>query len=112
MNGEKTSYRLYALSLNRKNMELAASERFSRVTPYYILVYTTAEKPTGAIEIIGEELERLSAEDSRWIFDCNIAILAEEAELRKPEVMRSLSERVERLEEELAKKRQELEEGK
>lgn len=106
---EKTKYRLYALSVGRKSVERAAGERFARVTPYYVLIYTTDEPPKGAIELSVDDIDRLSSDDNRWLFDCNIAILAEMSEKRRPEVMQSLSERIERLEQELARKKQELE---
>lgn len=110
-NDKKITYRLFALSLNRRNVELAADERFSRVTPNYVLIYTTGAKPDGSIGVAAWEVDQLSEADRVWLYDCNTAILAEESEKRKPEVIRSISERMERLEEELRKLKDEEKKG-
>ena len=43
---EKKVYRLYALRVTQESVETAMSERFSRIAPGYILIYTagTAEE--------------------------------------------------------------------
>ena len=113
-NGKK-NYRLYALPLTAENIELAARERFSRATPFpapgYVLVYTRSPLGTSredAVEITKETLGRLTEQDNRWFYDCNAVILAEEMQKNQPELMKILSERVTALEEELRKRKAEL----
>ena len=101
-------YRLYALSTGKRGVEIAAQERFARVTPYYILIYTKSRKPVGAIDIADGEEKRLSDEDERWLIDCATAILAEEIEKNKPKLFDTLSERIEELERELARRKEEM----
>lgn len=108
-NDEIIPYRLYALSVSRKTVALVAQERFARVTPYYVLIYTQGEKPEGAIEIADGEEKRLSDQDERWLIDCAIVILAEEIEKHKPELFEALSERIQELEAELQRRKEELE---
>ena len=110
---EKTVYRLYAMPLTANNIRAAAQERFSRATPSpapgYVLVYTDGEKPRGSEEITKERVDLLSPADERWLFDSNTALIAEQIELHKPEVMKGLSESIAALETELRKKKAELE---
>lgn len=111
MDNLKIVYKLYALEMKRETIELAGTERFSRVTPFYVLIYTAGDAPKDSIELSGSETKRLSDEDERWLLDCNIVILREETEKREPEIIKDLSDRVERLEAALAAKRKELEGG-
>ena len=110
----KTIYRLYALPLTISNIDIAAKYRFSRATPTpvpgYVLIYTDDNTPDGAYEITEDDAKLLSAADERWLFDSNAAIIAEEIELHKPDILRGLSERVEALETELKLKKEELSE--
>lgn len=110
---EKTVYRLYALQLNSNNISIAAQHRFSRATPTpapgYVLVYTDGVKPEQSEEITEERAKLLSPADVRWLFDSNAAIIAEEMERNKPEILRGMSERIEALGEELQRRKQELE---
>ena len=110
---EKTVYRLYALPLTSNNIKTAAQERFSRATPSpapgYVLVYTDGEKPRGSEEITKERVNLLSPADERWLFDSNTALIAEQIELHKPDVMAGLSQSIEALETELRKRKKELE---
>lgn len=105
----KIRYRLYALDVTREAMDKASAERFSRVTPFYVLFYTDGEIPTEGIELAGSETKRLSEEDERWLADCNFVILGEELERRKPELLKDLSERVDALERVLEEKKRERE---
>lgn len=111
--GKKT-YRLFALPLTISNIKIAADVRFSRATPTpepgYVLIYTDDDRPNGAYEITENDANLLSAADKRWLFDSNAAIIAEEIELQKPDILRGLSERVEALETELKRKKEELSE--
>lgn len=105
-------YRLFALPLNNENIEAASKARFSRATPSpepgYVLIYTDGAKPKQATEITADKTELLSQADVRWLLDSNAALVAEEIEKNRPEIIRGLSERVETLEEELKRKKAEL----
>lgn len=111
----KIVYKLYAMELNEDNMKTATKWRFSRGTiapfPGYILIYTDKEAPNGAIEITEATANRLSEEDESWLLDCNMLILAEETEKRKPEILKELNERVEMLESVLKEKTEETNGG-
>lgn len=110
----KKLYRLYALPLSPENIALASKERFSRATPFpipgYVLIYSTS-LVNNAVEITEEEVSRLSSGDSRWLFDCNVAIIAEEAKKHEAEVVKDLSFQLVALENELKKRKEELEKG-
>lgn len=108
-NDEMMPYHLYALSTDRRAVKVVARERFGRVTPYYALIYTKADKPEGAIEISEAEAKKLSDEDERWLIDCAVAILAEEIEKHKPEIFDLLSDRINELESELKRRKEEIE---
>lgn len=109
----KKTYRLYAMPLTQSNIATAAAERFSRATPNpepgYVLVYTNGEKPKQAEEITEGRTNLLSPADMRWLFDSNAAIIAEEMERNKPEILRGMSEKIEALEAELKRRKKELE---
>lgn len=110
---EKKTYRLYALPPSWESVAMAVSERYSRATatpsPGYVLIYSAGEKPKGAREITQETKSLLSDADRQWLMECGAAILAEEAAKQQPELMRSLSERIEALESELKRRKEELE---
>ena len=112
---EKKKYKLYALPLTNANIEVASNERFSRATPTpapgYVLIYTDGKKPNGAKEITANNAELLATADKRWLFDSNAALIAEEIEANRPQIIKSLSESVEKLEHELKQKQQELAKG-
>lgn len=107
---EKISYKLFALPLTATNIAVAAQERFSRATPTpepgYVLIYTDSDAPNGAEEITKESVGLLSAADERWLFDCNAALIAEQIELHKPDILRGISESIEALETELKKQKE------
>lgn len=94
----KISYKLYALDANKDGVEAASRERFSRITPFYALVYVSGEPPEGAVEITRSETHRLSEKDEQWLLDCNTAILAEEMKKHESEIAADMKERLERLE--------------
>lgn len=106
------SYRLYAMKLSNTSIERAMGERFSRVTPEYVLVYTDSEKPENAIQLEESEASLMTQADAQWLLDCNVALIAEEAARQKPEILRQLSDKVDELEEALkAEKRKLTEKG-
>lgn len=73
----KKIYRLYIMSLDRENFSIALDERFSRITPLYILLYTD-KKMRGLSEIKNEEAwAELSKADMEWLKGCNLCIIHE-----------------------------------
>ena len=110
---DKTVYRLYALPLTATNINIASKARFSRATPSpvpgYVLIYTEGEKPDGAMEITKEQVNLLSPADERWLFDSNAALIAEQIELHKPDILGGLAESIDALETELKKQKETLE---
>lgn len=110
----KTVYRLYAMPPTWDAILLATKERYARATPVpepgYVLIYTDGEKPNGAQEITEDRRELLSDADRAWLLECGASILAEEAAKNKP-MLDALSERIEALEKELKRRKEELEKG-
>ena len=110
---EKTVYRLYALPLSGENIAIAALERFSRATPTpapgYVLIYTDGDSPQNSEEITKERVNLLSPADERWLFDSNAAIIAEQIELHKPDILCGLSDSIAALESELKKQKEDYE---
>lgn len=108
----KKTYRLYAMALTNENIAVAANERFSRATPTpspgYVLIYSDKAQPDGSQEITEDRANLLSQQDVRWLIDSGAAILAEEIEKNKPDILRGMSERLEALETELKRKKEEL----
>lgn len=104
-------YRLYAMPLGEESVSVATRERFSRIAERYVLIYTTAEQPTASAEIEAKEIKRLSAADEKWLFDCNIVILAAETQKHQAELLDSLSKKIGRLEKALAEEKSKREEG-
>lgn len=109
----KKKYRLFALPLTNQNITLAADERFSRATPNpepgYVLIYTDGKAPDNAEEITQERVKLLSQADERWLIDVNAALIAERIAENEPEIVRGLSESIERLEAELKRRKEEIE---
>lgn len=108
-NKTKVKYQLFATAVNEASIALCEKERFCRITPAYVLIYTRKKRIANAVKIGENEIERLTESDERWLWDCNSAILAEEVRRRTPEIIKDLSEKMERLEAELktAKEREE-----
>ncbi len=105
----KINYRLYALNVDKDGMAEAAEQRFSRITPFYILVYVNGEPPKDAVEITQTETHRLSRQDEQWLLDCNMVILAEEAKKHEGEITADMNRRIERLEAALKAEKYKLE---
>lgn len=98
----KKKYRLFVLWPTAENQERTAGARFVRMTPGYILVYTADEAPEQSVELAGENLRRMTAADEAWLVCCNAALIQEETEARRDEIRASVSEKIARLERELA----------
>lgn len=106
----KIRYRLYAINSDAENVKRASNERFCRITPFYILIYTNAEIPQNGIEMTQSETHRLSAQDEQWLRDCNIVILAEQAKIHEAEIAAETQKRLDKLEEALLEEREKQEE--
>ena len=101
-------YRLYALTITQESVEIAMMERFSRIAPGYILIYTDGTQPKGSIEINGEDVKRLTKADSDWIMICAATLLRERMEQNQTQSMENLSRMVDQLSEALAAERERI----
>ena len=91
-------YHLYAMPTKPETIDGMGHQRFSRVTPEYTLVYTDGEKPMNSCELTEDDAARLTKADESWVRSCNITLIKEEIERQKPEMLRKISETMERLE--------------
>jgi cytidylate kinase len=104
-------YRLYALTITQESVEIAMMERFSRIAPGYILIYTADKQPKGSIEINGEDVKRLTKADSDWIMICAATRLRERMEQNQTQSMENLSRMVDQLSAALAAEREKIKTG-
>lgn len=100
----KIAYKLYALELTREGIKTASEQRFCRITPFYVLVYTDGDAPQDSIEITEEETNRLTKQDEQWLLDCNTAILMEQMHKHEAEISKDVLQRMEKWEQELEKR--------
>lgn len=91
-------YRLYAAKVAEETAEKAARNRFHRLTPGYILLYTCRKPGKPWVEVEGYDLHRLTKADETWLWDCAFALTAEAMERRKGEANEALAELVDRFE--------------
>ena len=101
----KTVYRLWAVVYTNESEKLLETEKYSRlnVSEQYFLVYS-ARKPKGELvmtEIREADAKLLSEAERRWLYECNLEILAAEARLRKKDILRDLRLKVGALEDAL-----------
>lgn len=99
-------YRLFFMLSDRRNIQYASQNRFSRITLDYILVYTQKTRmkpPTGSsMEISArDDLFRLTEKDREWVLDCARSVMYEDLMRNKADSLQNLSQMVDRLEEEL-----------
>ena len=104
-------YRLYALTITQESVEIAMMERFSRIAPGYILIYTADRQPKGSIEINNEDVKRLTKADSDWIMICAATLLRERMEQNQTQSMENLSRMVDQLSAALAAEREKIKTG-
>ncbi len=104
-------YRLYALTITQESVEIAMMERFSRIAPGYILIYTADKQPKGSIEINGEDVKRLTKADSDWIMICAATLLRERMEQNQMQSVENLSRMVDQLSAALAAEREKIKTG-
>ena len=107
----KKTYRLFALALTQENVERAYTERFSRITRGYVLLYTSDEAPENGVEIGIEEVNRLTNADYSWLSDCNLLILADAAKEHESEIAGNLSKQLDVLENALKAEKEKQKEG-
>lgn len=105
MSTKKTKYRLFAMRPDADGVKCAASNVYSRITPQYVLIYKIGKRPSGALEIKGNDLGRLTIADERWLFEANLKIIAEEAQSKKPETEKKLQAMIDDLERALEEER-------
>ena len=105
---KQIKFRLYALHVTGENVAKAEQARFCRVTPEYILIYSSGRKPYGSVEITQSELKRLTANDQLWLQDCNAALIVERTLEKQSEIAADLSGRMDALERELKAEKEKL----
>lgn len=91
-------YHLYAMATKPETIDGMGHQRFSRITPEYTLVYTDGDQPKNSYELSEAEAARLTKADESWVRSCNITLIKEDIERQKPEMLRKISETMERLE--------------
>lgn len=101
----KKVYRLWAVVYTEASAGLLEMEKYSRlnVSEQYFLVYS-ARKPKGELvmsEIREADAKLLSEDERRWLFECNLEILAAETRMRKKDILRDLRLKVGALEDAL-----------
>ena len=97
----KEKYRLYIMALERKNFAIAMNERFQRITPTRILLYTK-KRYTGFSEVTDETIfDELSKEDREWLFGCNLTIINEHVQRHPNKLKEAQSKFLEELSREL-----------
>jgi hypothetical protein len=101
---KKKNYRLYAAAYTPETEKRMDSFRFCRYNCAggFVLIYAD-KKPSGLVctEIRDQEAGLLSAAERKWLFECNLEILAAETKNRSGEILRDLSLKVGKLEEAL-----------
>ena len=101
----KKRFRLYAMKATEETVAAAASERFSRITASYVLIYKNGKKPENSVEIAGGSLRVLSSAEREWILDCNTLLILEATAKKGSEIRAAVSEKISVLERELEAQR-------
>lgn len=65
------------MALTNESVDYAATQRFHRMTPGYILIFTQDEKPKKSVEISVHEAESLTDYDKAWLRNCVEVVLIE-----------------------------------
>ena len=94
-------YSLFAMPATAANIEIASNERFSRITPKYILIYAKDKQPPSSMAIDGEDLNRLTKADKQWIKDCIVTLFADAVQKQPENIERSMEKHIEMLEQAL-----------
>lgn len=91
-NKEESAVRLYAGPTTAEATARTKGYRFSRITAFYILIYTDKEPPKSFIEITEDEAHRLTTADRQWLNDCQTALVLEHVQREKPKIVDKLNE--------------------
>lgn len=83
---ENRVYRLYAMTITQESVELAETERFTRITPSYVLIYTLNDVLENAVEILPDNYGRLTSQDKQWLIDCHAISFADQLEEHKEDI--------------------------
>lgn len=94
--------KLFASPTNNAMLEIAEKYPHSRATQKHILVIAE-KKPKGFVEVKGELVKRLPADDVRWIMVESNAIWEEEKEIYQAELLEYAKDFSARFETELQK---------
>ena len=89
-------YRLFALPATDESVRRAEKERFSRINIDYVLIYKTGTVRDAA-EITEAESHRLTEAERRWLYDCNLALIAEATKNNMGGILNNLSQKVDAL---------------
>lgn len=100
-------YKLYAMRPEKADT-VANTERFTRVTAGYALLYTAKRKPKDSVEV--DDLKRMTEADVNWLYQCNMTLLREYAEKHEEEVGIAMGSFFERLEKELKEEQEKMRE--
>lgn len=92
-------YSLFIMRCTQEAIVVAEKERFSRITPEYILILSKL-RPAAVkcVEVPQESLRRLSHNDKSWIKDCLVVLTAEELKAKETEIISSLDDKIGELE--------------
>lgn len=102
-------YRLFAAPVSTENVRRAASERFSRITAEYILIYRkTKPKNLPCAEIRGEDTAQLTEHDRVWLKDSILVLLAEAAAKTQEQSKARMNELIGSLEDALREEQERL----
>lgn len=102
---KKAVFRLCAIPTTAEGTAAIEGQRFSRITADYTLIYTDDEQiPEGWVILEAGDAGRLTAEDRRWLNDCNAALIAEEAARQRPRIIRKLADLLDDIERNLAER--------
>lgn len=104
------NYSLYVMRCTQETIAVAEKERFSRITPEYVLVLAKLRPATvKSVEIPKDSLRKLSRNDKVWIKDCFVVLTAEELKAKEADIVESLSDKISKLETALQEEQNKLE---
>lgn len=89
---QKVKYRLFALPVSEESMAEAEKKRFSRITAKYVLIYCDSEE--NAMQIDRDNFSALTEADKKWLYECNVLLLAEDALRHQEQAAKSLNDMV------------------
>mgnify|MGYP006967185855 CR=1 FL=1 len=90
---QKVKYRLFALPVSEESMAEAEKKRFSRITAKYVLIYCDSEA-ANAMQIDRDNFSALTEADKKWLYECNVLLLAEDALRHQEQAAKSLNDMV------------------